>query len=71
MPENPVSVDRSDPVRPERGLPGVCCCPVVFGRRVTAMHCPVHGAEAFDANAAAEAHAVDRRKWIHEVDADG
>lgn len=48
-----------------RGTPGECCCPVVFGGRVTAGHCPIHGAAVLGEDGAAEAHAIDRRRRMH------
>jgi hypothetical protein len=50
-----------------RGLPNTCCCPIVFGGRVTALHCPVHGPDAFGEDMAADAHAGDRRKRLQAI----
>lgn len=55
----------------KRGTPDECCCPVVFGARVTAGHCPIHGAAVLGEDGMREAHAIDRRKRFRVASDEG
>jgi hypothetical protein len=64
----PTLPGESKPEPAERGTPNECCCPIVFGGRVTAGHCPIHGAAVLGEDGMREAHAIDRRLRFEVVE---